>query len=228
MWRDIGDVRQLWDRNWFNIVAQSLRNDASEEDKVREHDNALRLVDDTLQQFRLEAKSYMRSYKKGVPTATATESFANECKGIQEEKKYDAAVEKKQLFDEMPDLNKEQQTIFDDVVKSVESRSPSFKNVFYADGPAGSGKTFLYRKLIHYFRSKGHIVLIVAVSGIAALLLPGGRAAHSRFRIQVSSPLAGAAANVAANSATAELFRQTTLIMGMFRIEVLLRRKNPS
>jgi hypothetical protein len=32
-------------------------------------------------------------------------------------------------------------------------------------------------------RSRGHIVLAVASSGVASLLLPGGRTAHSRFRI---------------------------------------------
>ena len=113
----------------------------------------------------------------------------------------------------MPGLNKEQQTIFDDVVKSVENLGPSFKNVFYVDGPAGSGKTFLYRKLIHYLRSKGLIVLIVAVSGIAALLLPGGRTAHSRFRLQVPLPLEGAIANITANSDTAKLLRITSLLI---------------
>ena len=146
----------------------------------------------------------MLSYKEVVSTETTPDSVASERKEIREEKMYDAAIEK-QLFEEMPDLNAEQQIIFDDVVKSVESRSPSFKNVFYADGPAGSGKTFLYRKLIHYLRAKGHIVLIVAVSGIAALLLPGGRTAHSRFRLQVPLPLEGGAANIKANSNAAKL-----------------------
>ena len=46
---------------------------------------------------------------------------------------YDAVVEN-QLFDEMPDLNTQQQIIIDDVAKSLEHRGPSFKNVFYADG----------------------------------------------------------------------------------------------
>ena len=120
---------------------------------------------------------------------------------------------RKQLFDDMPDLNKEQQAIFDDVVESVVNHSPSFKNVFYVDGPAGSGKTFLYRKLIHYLRSKGLIVLIVAVSGIAALLLPGGRTVHSRFRLPVPLPLEGATANITANSGTAQLLRITSLLI---------------
>jgi hypothetical protein len=35
-------------------------------------------------------------------------------------------------------------------------------------------------------RSEGEIILAVASSGIAALLLPGGRTAHSRFHIPLN------------------------------------------
>ena len=100
--------------------------------------------------------------------------------------------------------------MYDDVVHCVEISSPQWVNVCYVDGLAGTGNTFLYTKLARYFRSKEKIVLIVAASGIATLLLPGGRTAHSRFRLPVPLPLEGAAANVAANSATAELLRKKT------------------
>ena len=45
---------------------------------------------------------------------------------------------------------------------------------FFIDGPAGSGKTFLYRALLHYARAHGWIALACAWSGVAAVLLPGG------------------------------------------------------
>ncbi|XP_016172826.1 uncharacterized protein LOC107615242 [Arachis ipaensis] len=44
-----------------------------------------------------------------------------------------------------------------------------------------NGKTFLYRALSAAIRAKGEIVLNVASSGIASLLLPKGRTAHSRI-----------------------------------------------
>jgi hypothetical protein len=50
-------------------------------------------------------------------------------------------------------------------------------------GPVGTGKTFAYNTLCNYYRGLGKIVLCVASSGIAALLLPGGRTSHSRFLI---------------------------------------------
>ena len=52
---------------------------------------------------------------------------------------------------------------------------------FFLQGPAGTSKTFLWRCLCSYYRSRGQVVLCVASLGIAALLLPGGRTAHSCF-----------------------------------------------
>ncbi|KAL0381194.1 UNVERIFIED_CONTAM: hypothetical protein Sangu_0183700 [Sesamum angustifolium] len=49
----------------------------------------------------------------------------------------------------------------------------------------GTGKTFLYRTLLANFRNDGCIILATATSGIAANLLPGGRTAHSKFKIPI-------------------------------------------
>nr|XP_043633509.1 uncharacterized protein LOC122604703 [Erigeron canadensis] len=50
----------------------------------------------------------------------------------------------------------------------------------------GTGKTFVWKTLSSAIRSKGEIVVNVASSGIAALLLDGGRTAHSRFAIPIN------------------------------------------
>jgi hypothetical protein len=47
----------------------------------------------------------------------------------------------------------------------------------------GSKKTFLWHTTINRIRSEGLLVLVVASSGVASLLLPGGRTTHSRFKI---------------------------------------------
>ncbi|XP_012846883.1 PREDICTED: ATP-dependent DNA helicase PIF1-like [Erythranthe guttata] len=54
---------------------------------------------------------------------------------------------------------------------------------FFLDGQGGTSKTFLYRALLTYVRSRGNIALAVATSGVAASLLPGGRTTHSRFNL---------------------------------------------
>ncbi len=49
---------------------------------------------------------------------------------------------------------------------------------FFLHGSGGTGKTYLYITLYERLRSEGKIVLYMASTGLAALLLPGGRTAH--------------------------------------------------
>ena len=53
----------------------------------------------------------------------------------------------------------------------------------FVDGPGGTGKTYLFNSILEHVRRAGHIALAVATSGTAALLLDGGRTAHSTFKI---------------------------------------------
>ncbi|XP_074342147.1 uncharacterized protein LOC141679582 [Apium graveolens] len=55
--------------------------------------------------------------------------------------------------------------------------------VFFVYGSGVCGKTFLWQTLCCRLRSEHKIVLPVASCGIAVVLLPGGRTAHSRFHI---------------------------------------------
>ncbi|GKE53342.1 ATP-dependent DNA helicase PIF1-like protein [Tanacetum coccineum] len=73
------------------------------------------------------------------------------------------------------------------------------EGMFFVYGYGGTGKTFLYKTLTAALSSKGQIVLNVASSGIASLLLDGGRTAHSRF----------AMCSISADSDLAELIRET-------------------
>jgi len=79
-------------------------------------------------------------------------------------------------------LNNEQRQIADEVLHSVRNKLPA---TYFVDGPGGSGKTFLYKTLCHVLRGEGKVVLPVAWTGIAANLLPGGRTAHSTFKLPV-------------------------------------------
>ncbi|CAL9016010.1 unnamed protein product [Prunus brigantina] len=58
--------------------------------------------------------------------------------------------------------------------------------LFFVHGHGGTGKTFLWHTIISKIRSEHKIVLAVASSGIASLLLPGGRTDHSRFKIPLT------------------------------------------
>ena len=79
-------------------------------------------------------------------------------------------------------------------------------------GNAGIGKTFIYNTIATKLRSLGHIVVIVASSGIASLLLVGGRTAHSTFRIPLDV-LESSICGFTKQSMHAELFKSTKLII---------------
>ena len=55
--------------------------------------------------------------------------------------------------------------------------------MFYIDGTGGSGKTFLYKTLIHYYIANGNTVLSMAWTGIASILLPWGVTSHKAFKL---------------------------------------------
>ena len=49
----------------------------------------------------------------------------------------------------------------------------------------GIGKTFVWKALSTKLQSEGKVIVNVASSGIASLLLNGGRTAHSTFAILI-------------------------------------------
>ena len=79
-------------------------------------------------------------------------------------------------------LNKEQLTVYNDIIYVNKSNNKK-GNLFFVDGPGGTGKTFLYNTILAKKRSEGKIAIALATSGIAANLLEGGKTAHSVLRI---------------------------------------------
>ncbi|GJR88876.1 ATP-dependent DNA helicase PIF1-like protein [Tanacetum coccineum] len=73
-------------------------------------------------------------------------------------------------------------------------------------------KTYLYKTMSAACRSQVGIILNVASSGIAALLLEGGRIAHSRFAIPINV-VEDSMCNIFADSELVELLRMTKLII---------------
>jgi CO dehydrogenase nickel-insertion accessory protein CooC1 len=53
--------------------------------------------------------------------------------------------------------------------------------LFFVYGIGGTGKTFVCTTLLSRLQGQGNIVLVVASSRIAYLLLIGDKTAHSRF-----------------------------------------------
>ncbi|KAL1290057.1 hypothetical protein AAHE18_20G101800 [Arachis hypogaea] len=83
---------------------------------------------------------------------------------------------------------------------------------FFVYGFGGTGKTFLYRVLSARLRSEKKMVINVASSGIASLLLPGGKTAHSMFNIPVE-PTEDTICRIKKDSPKAEVVRLADLII---------------
>ena len=83
---------------------------------------------------------------------------------------------------------------------------------FFLHGPGGTGKTYLYNTLCYHLHGQRKIVVCVASSGIAALLLIGGRTAHSCFKIPLKIH-EDSMCTFAKNSELAELLQITDLII---------------
>ena len=98
---------------------------------------------------------------------------------IRKERSYNIAQLNDYITQNVLLLNDDQCNIYESVMHAVTCAD----GCFFIDGPGGTGKTFLYNVLLLTVRSSGDIAVAVASSGIAALLMMGGRTAHSRFKI---------------------------------------------
>ncbi|XP_013589401.1 PREDICTED: uncharacterized protein LOC106297775 [Brassica oleracea var. oleracea] len=122
---------------------------------------------------------------------------------------YDVAEETLRHDMQFNKLNPDQRAIYEAVLDSVDKKDGK---LFFVYGAGGTGKTFLYQTIISRIRSRKHIVLPVASSGIAALLLPNGRTAHSRFNIPLKLS-EDKLCNIKPGTILAELIEKTNLII---------------
>ncbi|CAN7099598.1 unnamed protein product [Brassica rapa subsp. narinosa] len=102
---------------------------------------------------------------------------------VLDERSYERSALLETLRRDLPKMTCEQRKIYEEILSAVNKEDGG---MFFVSGFGGTGKTFLWKLLSAAIRSRGDIVLNVASSGIASLLLPGGRTAHSRFGIPLN------------------------------------------
>jgi hypothetical protein len=100
---------------------------------------------------------------------------------VDEIARYDVTTQAAMRNERVSQLNPEQRAVYDNIMAIVN------RPAFFVDGLGGTSKTFLYSCLLSTVRAQGRVVVAVASSGIAVLLLDGGRTAHSRFKIPVQN-----------------------------------------
>ncbi|CAK0827748.1 unnamed protein product [Prorocentrum cordatum] len=116
-----------------------------------------------------------------------------------------------------PQMNADQAAVFDAVAAALADGNGTCISQRlgsgFLDGPGGAGKTFAHQAVLDLARGKGDVALACAWSGIAALLLEGGRTCHSRFGLPAPLPAEDAQSNIAATSARAEALRRAAVIV---------------
>ncbi|KAI3710182.1 hypothetical protein L2E82_39956 [Cichorium intybus] len=180
------------------------------------HDISLSLTEDQLknltlfeiESFLLRNNSSLRNFKP-MPYPDDDSLASSNNRLISEELAYDTSELQLEVHHLINALTEEQRGVFDDIMNNVEHNKGG---VFFVYGYGGTGKTFLWKTLSAAIRSKGQIVLNVASSGIASLLLDGGRTAHSRFRIPLNLN-EDSICSIKPNSDIASLLHKTSLII---------------
>jgi hypothetical protein len=169
------------------------------------YDFGLFLIDQNLRQHGMSLSSF-----PSMPAVQRNWDDLQENPFMLEQLAYPRNEEIQLAEDNVPLLNTDQKKAFDKIFASTCAQEPK---VFFLHGAGGTGKTFLYHTLCHRIRGNGWIVLCVASSGIAALLLPGGHTAHFTFSIPIENLAEDSSCQVDKNSKQAEMFRNVRLII---------------
>ncbi|XP_052206923.1 uncharacterized protein LOC127811252 [Diospyros lotus] len=201
----------VWEQCWLLLSDDILHRQRC----VLAHED-LELSEEELKNYvLLEIEKILRSRGKSLrefksmPFPYEIDISFSENRLIHDEMRYDrrSLAEDHKLF--VSRLTDEQRSVYDMIMSDVQSDQGG---VFFLYGCGGTGKTFIWKTLSAGLRSKGEVVLNVASSGIASLLLPGGRTAHSRFAIPLN-PTEDSTCNIKQGSPLAELILKTKLII---------------
>uniref|UniRef100_A0A0D3DTE4 ATP-dependent DNA helicase n=1 Tax=Brassica oleracea var. oleracea TaxID=109376 RepID=A0A0D3DTE4_BRAOL len=128
---------------------------------------------------------------------------------ILDERNYSPELLLQTLDQDCRKMTDEQKKVYDEILSAVDD---GIGGMFFLDGFGGTGKIFLWKLLSETIRSRGDIVLNVASSGIASLLLQGGRTAHSRFGIPLN-PDEFSSCTISHGSDQANLVKESSLII---------------
>jgi ATP-dependent DNA helicase PIF1 len=107
-------------------------------------------------------------------------------------------------------LNEEQRSAYDKILSVADTDKGG---VFFVDGPGGTEKTYLYKALLVSLHSQDKIAVATATSGVAASIMPGGRTAHSRFKIPLTID-DGAVCSFTKQSGTTKLLKMHHSLFG--------------
>jgi hypothetical protein len=206
----VGNVRALFDKYWHYFtddMCRRLRDATGNPNYKVPEEQLMSLLIQNLTDIFANSGGNVNDYD--LPR------FANHCHYMGENKLINDEIDPDPLMLSMhasslvAQLNDDQWKVYNTIIGRVHSRSPGF---FFVCGHGGIGKTSQWTTLFASLRSEKKIVLAVASSGVASLLLLKGRTAHSRFKIPFDINDASTC-NVNRGTMLAELIKIATLII---------------
>ncbi|XP_024042716.1 uncharacterized protein LOC107175162 [Citrus sinensis] len=199
----VSDAPQLWKSNYTTLSKDIT---SLQRKKFRLKD--LQLTEQQVEAYTLlEIETIMLKMGKslrdidGMPLLNSSLIRDSGNRLVNEELDYDRDQLKKLHEKSFTTLNACQKSAYEAIMHFVDNEEG---RLFFINRHGGTGKTFLWNTIIAKLRSHSKIVLPVATSGIAALLLPNGRTTHSRFHIPLDVTV----------ESTCEI-RQGTLLAGL-------------
>ena len=201
--------RALWDTFWQDIcddLKHQLQNRNMEPTEEQTQDYGLYLIDQLLGQSGKRLQDW-----DSMPQVVGNwrDILHDPNPLITEQRQYNQQEQAVLAAEYIDKLNPDQRSAFQRIGLAITNKTGE---TFFLHGPGGIGKTYLYNTLCYDLRSHNKIVLCVASSGIAALLLMGGRTAHSRIKIPIPSNET-THCSIPKNSQLAKLICETDLVI---------------
>ena len=210
---------ELWDKHKSNLTADILY-----QEKIRLNDQNLTFNDEMFNLTLYYLNEILSTYNKNIkdfvglpllpdnytPSNVNTNNFEMN-RYIRIETAYNKEVLRKFTDACVQRLNTKQLEIYNQIIYKTRPNANQGQ-LFFVDGPGGTGKTFLYNTILAKKRSEGKIALAIATSGIAANLLEGGKTAHSVLRIPLQV-FNDSVCRISINSELAQMIRECDCII---------------
>ncbi|CAN1332160.1 ATP-dependent DNA helicase PIF1 [Linum perenne] len=206
----VSNVKDLWERNWELLSEDILYNQR----RMLNRPNLTLCVDEIKDICLLEIQKFLQGIGtspenfQGMPLPR-TNLYGTSNSLLSDELHWNEEQMRDVFNTNYRKLNEEQKRAFDMITTAVHEKNGK---CFFVEGPGGTGKTFLWKVISAKLRSEGKIVLCVATSGIAALLMEGGRTAHSKFHIPIKLTETSTC-DIFHGTEVAELIQQASLII---------------
>jgi hypothetical protein len=176
-----GEPRMLWDKYKVHICNDckaTLQRLGIVEPSFEQIESwALHSLQDALAKFSKTLDDF------GLPTPSIAFDWLETNRLLEVEHDYNVEVLQAEVAMAIESLNDGQRAAYNGV---IDVYAAHHAKVIFIDGPGGTGKTYTENLILNVVRSCGDIALVVASSGIAALLLSGGRTTHSYLKIPIA------------------------------------------